>query len=51
LGYIHLTSISLAVRFIVVKIELLSLRLARSLSLILGQHKCVVLNGAAYPGL
>jgi hypothetical protein len=47
---IHLTSISQAVKLIVVEIELLSLRLARSLSLIPAQHNTDVLSGAAYPG-
>jgi hypothetical protein len=45
---IHLTSISQAVKCIIVEIELLSLRLARSLSLIPAQHNTDVLNGAAY---
>ena len=46
----HLTSISQALKCIVVEIELLSLRLARSLSLIPAQHSTGVLRGAAYPG-
>jgi hypothetical protein len=47
----RLTSISQAVKFIVVEIELLSLRLARSLSLIPEQHSTGVLSGATYPEL
>ena len=45
----HFTSISQALKCIVVEIELLSLRLARSLSLIPAQHSTDVLRGAAYP--
>jgi hypothetical protein len=47
---VHLTSNSQAVKLIVVEIELLSLRLVRSLSLIPAQHSPGVLSGAAYPG-